>query len=174
VKLWDDVIGSQTIDSYIPLAPSMRREFAGLSLQWYTPTTVRRDYPGRELGIIHEIALAGPGPKSNSPQILGKLTRPPRDFPQDLHVKILGRVRLDLGTRPGTSRDAWPPTRENQATPGIKEREGNWTHAALTGSEPGPALTNCCATCGCISLGVPKLMYWFCSFVFIIIFNFFF
>ncbi|PLW51614.1 hypothetical protein PCASD_00472 [Puccinia coronata f. sp. avenae] len=68
--------------------------------------TVRRDYPGRELGIIHEITLAGPGPKSNGPQILGKLTRPPRDFPQDLHVKILWRVRLDLGTRPGTSRDA--------------------------------------------------------------------
>ncbi|PLW09428.1 hypothetical protein PCANC_17606 [Puccinia coronata f. sp. avenae] len=76
-----------------------------LSLEPYTPATVRRDYPGRELGIIHEIALAGPGPKSNGPQILGKLTRPPRDFPQDLHVKILWRVRLDLGTRPGTSRD---------------------------------------------------------------------
>ncbi|PLW37120.1 hypothetical protein PCASD_13939 [Puccinia coronata f. sp. avenae] len=72
----------------------------------YTPATVRRDYPGRELGIVHEIALAGPGPNSNGPQILGKLTRPPRDFPQDLHVKILWRVRLDLGTRPGTSRDA--------------------------------------------------------------------
>jgi hypothetical protein len=71
----------------------------------YTHATVQRDYPVHELRIIHKIALAGPGPKLNGPQILRKLTRPPQDFPQDLHVKILWRVWLDLGIWPGTSQD---------------------------------------------------------------------